>query len=79
MGLGNMPGLSGALGALDKKDADDEEDFADDPISTMDFRASIRTSLQRFMQQVGDQRAGELAAVLTAEERKQLQQALSER
>lgn len=79
LGLGSMPGISQGLGAEFENDEHGASDFADDPISTMDFRAAIRSSLQQFVQLAGEQAVAQLGQSLSAEEARTLQHALSER
>lgn len=72
-----MPGIIPS--AEDQGREIEDDDYADDPISQMDFRGAIRHKLQQLAQQAGEQLTVELANNLSASERKVLQQVMSER
>lgn len=78
LGIKGLPGIFNDR-CDDVEAAEDDDEFADDPVSQMDFRAALRDCLQHFVQQTGEQRTNELAAHLSAEEQRALQQAMMER
>lgn len=78
LGIKGLPGILNDKGD-DLEAAEDEDEFADDPISQMDFRAALRECLQHFVQQTGEQRTNQLASYLSAEEQRALHQTMMER